>query len=112
MRITKAFTARDGDDLPCVVFEFAKHPSAVADIFQKRAVVNAGIVVLFPLDEDGDLSGFETIDAEIDDVQVTFPAEGGCAATRDPLVVDLTRKFLRSTDDLTFKPDVQLFPTT
>ncbi|MCZ2391332.1 MAG: hypothetical protein LC113_09685 [Acidobacteria bacterium] len=60
----KAYTARSKGGYPMLVIEFEGCPSAYVDIFQKRPIVDAGVVTLFPLDSEKGLTGFETIEAE------------------------------------------------
>lgn len=107
--VVRAVTGLQSDGHPYLKIEFAEHPAAEVDVFQKRTVVDAGVVVLFPFDSKKGLAGFETIETQINGVDITFSADEDCAATRDPLIVELAQQFLEMTDNGSFQPGIVIY---
>lgn len=114
MKLLKAYTAID-DGIPTLVFQFTGNPEAIVDSFHKRTLVDAGILFLFPRESDAELEGFSPVSALVDPddpgTRVEIPAGGSEAGTRDPTAVALARAFFASTDDGSFVPGVQLYPS-
>jgi hypothetical protein len=112
MKLLKAYTAID-DGVPTLVFQFAGNPEAIVDVYHKRTLADAGVIILFPRDPDAELEGFSSVSARVDreDAGTLVEIEAGPreAATLDPLVVHLARKFFESTDDGSFESGVRVF---
>lgn len=114
MKLLKAYTIGKDGGYPGLVLEFAKNPPVLVDMFHKRSIADAGVVMFSSMDPDQPLEGFETITLEVypgdPDSRLEIPATSEDAGTRDPLAVKLAREFLAAVDTLTFRPGVQVYP--
>jgi hypothetical protein len=113
MRLLRAYTDRLGG-FSSLVLQFADNPPVAVDMWRRRALVEAGTAIMFAIDPDAELQGFESFRIRVysndPESEIEIRSKGSQAASRDPLVIELVRQFLTSTDDLTFEPGVQLYP--
>src|SRR4051812_5894284 len=104
LELLRAYTSFDPNAGPSLILEFKDMPPAVVDLHLKRPVVAAGAVLLFFTDPDVDLSGTAAfrlrVHANDPGSEIVCESAYGSAWSRAPLVLDLVRAFLASTDDL------------